>query len=448
MKVFHCFCRGVLACLTFGLISWNSSAADRVALVIGIDRYDHLPRQSQLDVAVKDANLMANTLKGLNPPFVVQLLTDVQQRDAMESLTRFVENADGAECALVYFAGHGVEYHGSNFLLARDTNVSKVSPDVDRMKRRLRLAALPLQTIVDELDGTGAQVKVVILDACRDNPLLIDDGTGTRSVFGRPRGLAQVTPPSGTLIAYSADAGQQANDGLFTGVLAKNLQTPGLPLLEVFAATREEVVRRSTELATRNQGVRHEPAEYTKLNRAGTRFSFVAGSGASPASGEVEKLRAQIASLTKQVEELEANGQRVDELKTQLAAMEATQKESSVESTGTMVKITSGSVLASKINGVTNEETVMKIGDTGKTNDPAHSSGLPAMIGSEDNRFRIWHLANGDIVNARLAVSDKGGLVVTLQTTDGQFKSFFSYQLSSEDQRIIEAIENYRRKGK
>jgi formylglycine-generating enzyme required for sulfatase activity len=241
---------------------------------VGVDHYAKLPAEAQLSGAVKDARLIAETLGTLDPPFEVTLLADVGQRDATSALLDFTERARGAECALIYFAGHGVEYHGENFLLVNDTELGIASADVARMKRRLGTAALSLQVLVDELDATEAQVKVVILDACRDNPLQVEDESGTRSLVGGRRGLAQVTPPSGSLISYSADAGQQANDGLFTRVLAKHLRTPGLPLLEVFAATREEVVATSTKMATEGLGVRHEPAEYTKLNLAGTKFSF------------------------------------------------------------------------------------------------------------------------------------------------------------------------------
>ncbi len=252
----------------------DKAAPGRFALVVGVDKYAKLPPEAQLSGAVKDARLIAETLGTLDPPFDVTLLTDVTQRDATNAVLDFADKARGGECALIYFAGHGVEYHGENFLLVNDTELGIASADITRMKRRLGTAALSLQVLVDELDATEAQVKVVILDACRDNPLQAEDETGTRSLIGGRRGLAQVTPPSGSLISYSADAGQQANDGLFTQVLTKHLQTPGLPLLEVFAATREEVVATSTKMATEGTGVRHEPAEYTKLNLAGTKFSF------------------------------------------------------------------------------------------------------------------------------------------------------------------------------
>lgn len=256
----------------------------RVALVIGVDQYTRLGPEGQLSVAVRDANLMATALRSVNPPFSVSLLTDGDWKSTQEAFDRFLDEASGATCALIYFAGHGVEYHGENFLLVKDTDVSSISPDVERMKRRLATTSLSLQGWVDSLDGTAAQVKLVILDCCRDNPLQVEAAAGTRSVVGARHGLAQVRPPSGTLISYSADAGQRANDGLFTEVLARHLLTPDMPLLQVFAATREEVSATSTQWAREDEAngvpadhrrVHHEPAEYTKLNLAGTRFAFM-----------------------------------------------------------------------------------------------------------------------------------------------------------------------------
>lgn len=270
------------------LIAANLSAAEgnRLAFVVGVDRYENLPPEAQLRVAVSDATRMKTTLESLDPPFAVTLVADGDVRGVETAFDAFLDEAKGAECALVYFAGHGIEYNGSNFLLVKDTAISDISADVERMKRRLATQAVSLQGWVDSLDATRAQVKVVILDCCRDNPLKAEDGSGTRSVVGGSRGLAQVTPPSGTLISYSADAGQRANDGLFTELLANNLKMPGLNILKVFAKTREEVREISTAwaeedasrgLAPDSRRSRHEPAEYNKLNLAGTDFSFTRG---------------------------------------------------------------------------------------------------------------------------------------------------------------------------
>ena len=324
-------------CVALALSIASAHAADRVALVIGVDTYDHLPPDAQLQVAVSDAEKMAGALEKVDPPFAVTLLTEVEQRDAEDALETFVVEAADAECALVYFAGHGIEYHGENFLLLRDTRVDRISADVQRMKRLLRNDALSMQVLVDELDLTGAQVKVVILDACRNNPLTVEAPGGTRSAFGGTRGLAQVTPPSGSLIAYSADAGQQANDGLFTEVLVSHLAKPGLPLLEVFAATREKVAETSRAWAKEDEEKRipvpyrrvfHEPAEYTKLNRAGTKFAFTKGE-----RPEIAAMREQIEALKETVALLRAQGSENEALRAQVERMEnsLTEAESGAE---------------------------------------------------------------------------------------------------------------------
>jgi formylglycine-generating enzyme required for sulfatase activity len=290
------------ALICFGSVP-AAAEGGRLAFVVGVDQYENLPPEAQLSVAVADANRMKTTLESLDPPFTVRMVADGDVRGLESSFDAFLDEAKGAECALVYFAGHGVEYHGANFLLVKDTAISDISADVERMKRRLATEAISLQGWVDSLDATQAQVKVVILDCCRDNPLKAEDGSGTRAVVGASRGLAQVTPPSGTLISYSADAGQRANDGLFTEVLASNLKTPGLSILKVFAKTREEVREISTAwaeadasrgLAPDSSRSRHEPAEYNKLNLAGTDFAFTRG---VPVGGQAAESEAKMSEV-------------------------------------------------------------------------------------------------------------------------------------------------------
>lgn len=299
-------------------------AGRRVAIVIGNDIYENLPQNAQLHVAVSDARQMTATLRTVEPPFAVTLLENASQNDSENALEKFIRDARDAECALVYFAGHGVEYHGSNFLLTSDTQLDpeRLSSDVRRMKRIMGNEAIDLQALVDDLEATRAGVKVVILDACRDNPfdevVSADSGGGQRSVLGgNDGGLAQVSAPSGMLIAYSADASQQANDGLFTEVLCRNIQRPGIDIVRVFAATREEVLRESRRLNSEDpqRWVVHEPAEYNKLNEAGTRFRFAGG------LSEVER---QLAELEKQLEDERA---RTSAVPTSPAVDEAAAKE-------------------------------------------------------------------------------------------------------------------------
>lgn len=263
-------------------VAENVEVGKRVALVIGVDHYEHLGADGQLSGAVADAERIRKALTALESPFEVAVVEDGSFAEVSAAIVGFVRSARDAECALVYFAGHGIEYFGGNFLLPRDFQIGTVSEDVAREKRIMERKAIHLQNLLDDLEATRAGVKLVILDACRNNPLQVvsaGDGSGPSRAFGNSSGgLASVSAPSGMLISYSADAGQQANDGLFTEVLCKNMQRPGLSIVEVFAATRSEVKSRSIVMAREREGaVVHEPAEYNKLNEAGVRFRFAGG---------------------------------------------------------------------------------------------------------------------------------------------------------------------------
>jgi len=183
----------------------TAPAAERVALVIGVNRYEHLAANAQLSVAVSDAELMTETLRSLEQPFQVTLLADVSQGDAEEAYETFLERAGDAECALVYFAGHGIEYNGSNYLLVKDTAISDISADVELRKRRLVREALSLQAMVDSLDLTGAAVKLVVLDCCRNIPsrrtrrqgVAPSSGAAAASLRSPPRAAhPSATPPT------------------------------------------------------------------------------------------------------------------------------------------------------------------------------------------------------------------------------------------------------------
>ncbi|MCG8601843.1 MAG: caspase family protein [Verrucomicrobiales bacterium] len=252
-----------------------SAAGGRVALVIGVDTYEKLPASAQLRVAVSDAELIADTLRSLPEPFQVMLLKDVTREDVSRTMDQFITAAEQAECAIVYFAGHGIEFHGENYLLLKDTGI-EAAPDesVRRVKERFYYESLAMRKVLDDLEETKAKLKLVILDACRDNPIDIEGPSGTRSVVGSESGLARVTAPSGMLISYSADEGEQANDGLFTAVLSRHMKMPGKNLMEVFAMTRAEVRKQATLLANEGKGVIHEPAEYSKLDPGALGFSF------------------------------------------------------------------------------------------------------------------------------------------------------------------------------
>ncbi len=270
----HRFLFSGLFSLLFAISTGHATAAERVAMVIGVDRYDNLGPKGQLSAAVSDAKLMSETLQKVQPSFTVIEAIDASREELSLKVDEFVTRAMGAECALVYFAGHGIEFHGSNYLVPRDGALETSGEDVRRTKERLHYSLLPMQKLLDDLHDTGAGLKLLIVDACRENPFSIDAVGATRSLLSSAGGLGRVTAPGGTLISYSADAGEMANDGVFTSILTRNIALPEIELMEVFARTRVEVRAISSQLSEQGRGVYHEPAEYSKLDPGALSFAF------------------------------------------------------------------------------------------------------------------------------------------------------------------------------
>ncbi len=230
------------------------AAEKRQALVVGNNEYAYLPK---LTKAVNDARSMGHVLAGLG--FKVEVLTDLDRRSFNEALTRFESRLDNDTTSFVFFAGHGVEIEGANYLLPVDV------PLVGPTERSLLVdEAVPLGRILDRLNRAGA--SIVVLDACRDNPFPQVAG---RSV-GSPRGLAYAAPPRGTFIVYSAGARQQALDalgsgdnsphGVFTRVFLEEFARPGQSI-------RSAVVNTRTRVSALAGSVGHEqfPAYYDQL---------------------------------------------------------------------------------------------------------------------------------------------------------------------------------------
>lgn len=211
--------------------STNSNVQKRLALVIGNGAYQKV---SPLSNPVNDASDMAKALQGVG--FEVIKGTDtnlVQMRRLIREFGEKLEAQKGV--GLFYFAGHGVEVRGKNFLIPVDAEISREVETEDY--------AIDVNTILRQMDAANNGFNVVILDACRNNPF--SRGWNRSNDTG---GLANVNAPTGTYIAYAAAPGTTASDGkgtrngVFTGALLKNLKRPNLKLEEVFKATREEVM--------------------------------------------------------------------------------------------------------------------------------------------------------------------------------------------------------------
>src|SRR5262245_50276694 len=206
---------------------WHASAQAqdkrRIALVIGNSTYEHVPR---LLNPGNDARLIASTLRKIGIS-TVTLDLDLDYAGMQAALSTFAAEAAEADWAIIYFAGHGIEKDSTNYLIPTDARLSSSS--------HLANESIQLEHLLTAAAGARA-LKLVILDACRENPFARQIEIHAMRSIGR--GLARVEP-SGVLVAYAAKAGQQAEDGTsgnspFAAAFAVTLQEPGLEVGKIF----------------------------------------------------------------------------------------------------------------------------------------------------------------------------------------------------------------------
>lgn len=267
------------------LICGAAQAKDRRALVIGNDSYESLPA---LMKARNDAVAVADSLTSIG--FDVTALTDADRRTMSRGVSDLASGIQPGDEVVFYFAGHGVEVQGRNYLLPADAPA--VRPGDEAF---LTAESLAVDDILFTLQSRGARVTVLILDACRDNPFPRE---GTRSAGGA-RGLAPIAAPEGAFILFSAGTGQTALDALgtgdanpnsvFTRALLPLLTAPGLPLQDIARALKSEV---ETTAAQVNH--KQRPAYYDELTGD---FVLNAGvtRGAAPLDGAVPLSKPSIA---------------------------------------------------------------------------------------------------------------------------------------------------------
>jgi uncharacterized caspase-like protein len=218
------------------LVSGERALADkRVAFVVGNGAYKNVP---QLPNPPMDAKTMAQTLR--NVGFEVVEGTNLSRDKMTEKLLDFGHKAEGADVAVFYYAGHGIAVNGTNYLLPVDADL-KSEADV-------KLGAAINVDITLEQTMQDAKVKLVFLDACRDNPFAakIRSAKATRSV-SVDNGLAAMTSGEGTLIAFATGPGQTALDGdkgansPFTRALVANITQPGVEIQQAMTKVRAQV---------------------------------------------------------------------------------------------------------------------------------------------------------------------------------------------------------------
>lgn len=215
------------------IIAPTAYAEERIALIIGNGQYSAV---SPLDNPINDANLMATSLEGLG--FKVSLVTDATQNSLKRAISQFgrdLRDAGTDAVGLFYYAGHGVQSFGTNYLLPVDAELTDAA-DLD-------LVALEADSVLRQMRSAKNRTNIVILDACRDNPFVsipeLDDN-----------GLAEMNAPTGTYLSYATAPGGVALDGNgtnspFTLALAQEMQVEGAPIEEVFKRVRVSVLEQS-----------------------------------------------------------------------------------------------------------------------------------------------------------------------------------------------------------
>lgn len=245
----------ILVAAVFMGLALEAFAAARKALVIGNARYEEAA--GPLRNTDNDAKSVARTLRTLG--FDVIERHNLNRDQFLRAVDDFRKTLNGAEVALFFYAGHGVSLAGSNYLIPIKSGFEAENARDETTLRVLAETRLfNAEQAIADMSAAGARCNLAILDACRTTPLL---PKLTRDAMERG-GLSEMTPPAGSLIAFSTDAGKTALDGegangLYTEELLKNLRTPGLTIEQVFKRTRAGVLSRS-------QGSQ-VPAEYSRL---------------------------------------------------------------------------------------------------------------------------------------------------------------------------------------
>jgi len=218
-----CMLLHVLANPTF------SAQQKRIALIIGNGAYKSNPLKNP----VNDAGDIADALQELD--FNVMLKINADHRTMKKAIRRFGKKLRSGGVGLFYFAGHGLQVKGRNFLIP-------IGADIEA-EADIEFEAVDAARVLAQMDDAGNKLNIIILDACRDNPF-------ARSFRSGSRGLAKMDAPTGSILAYATSPGSVAADGqgrngLYTSVLLKHMMVPGLTIEKMFKQVRIDVVNDS-----------------------------------------------------------------------------------------------------------------------------------------------------------------------------------------------------------
>jgi hypothetical protein len=297
------------------LVPATALADKRVALIVGNSSYQAVP---QLPNPSRDASSVAKMFRDAGFDSV-EIQLNVGNLEFKRAIRKFEAMADHADIAVVYYAGHGLEIGGTNYLIPVDARLASDRDADDE--------AIPLERLVSSADG-ARRLRLVILDACRDNPFVTtmrrERKVATRGVTG---GLGKVEPTStDTLIAYAAKAGSTADDGdgqhsPFTTAVLKNLTVPGLDVRLAFGRVRDDVLKMTSSrqepfvygslgggnvslvpapVVPQESPVSDVKADYELVQKIGTKRAWEVFLGTHPNGFYAELAKAQIEQLNAQ----------------------------------------------------------------------------------------------------------------------------------------------------
>ncbi|MEN0068572.1 MAG: caspase family protein [Myxococcota bacterium] len=232
----------------------------RVALVVGNAAYE----RGALKNPVRDAKAIAERLASLG--FDVELATNVSRDELVTLIRAFGKRLSAGGTGMFYFAGHGVQVDGVNYMIPVDAEIDE--------EAHVESESVAVERVLGRMEGAGNRLNLLVLDACRNNPY-------ERGFRSTGRGLSGMDAPRGTMIAFAtapdtlASDGSQGGHGLYTGALLKVLGTPGLDLEDTFKAVRAEVSRRTDGAQL--------PQEYTSVT--GDFFFAIPADETDPAPG-------------------------------------------------------------------------------------------------------------------------------------------------------------------
>lgn len=206
----------------------------RNALIIGNSNYATAPLKNP----VNDAKGMADVLREKN--FTVNLLLDADLRTMEKAISRFGKMLQKGGVGLFFYAGHGMQVKGINYLIPIGANITE--------EDEIRFESVNAGRIMAKMESAGNPLNMIFLDACRDNPF-------ARSFRSSSRGLAMMDAPSGTLVSFATAPGKTASDGtgtngLFTGHLLRQMEQPGLELTQMMKRVRRNVMQDSSNQQT------------------------------------------------------------------------------------------------------------------------------------------------------------------------------------------------------